>query len=346
MSNESNFNPNFIVKSKENKALDYYINGIKNSDRFILSEAITLIESENESKKNLALEILKNLAKDTNNESIRIAVTGSPGVGKSTFIENFGIFLTEQDCKIAVLAIDPSSQQNKGSILGDKTRMEHLSNHDNAFIRPSSSGALLGGVARGTKEAILLCEAAGFRYIIIETVGIGQSEYWASKLADLTLLLIQPGSGDEVQGIKRGILEMADIIVVNKSDGEQLKLANETAKNYENVINLFHSRLNHKQKVISISSIERKNFDLLKSCIDSFIELSKSTDFFLENRKNQEIFWFDILIKEKIFSLIMKDQKISEPIAAIQAQVTEGKISTFESMIAVEQLFKKNMEKD
>lgn len=344
MSNESNFNPHFTAITKENKSVDYYVQGIKNKDRFVLSEAITLIESENEHKKNIAIELLQKLSSENKNNSIRIAVTGSPGVGKSTFIENFGTYLTELDNEIAVLAIDPSSQENKGSILGDKTRMENLSNNPKAFIRPSSSGAILGGIAKGTKEAILLCEAAGYEYIIIETVGIGQSEYWASKLTDLTLLLIQPGSGDDVQGIKRGILEMADIIVVNKADGEQLNLAKETTKNYQSVKNLFHSRINHNQNVITISSTERKNFDVLKKSMDTFIDIIKSSSYLEENRKAQEIFWFDVLIKEKIFSLVMKDDEMDINIKSIQEQVKEGKMNTFESMIAVEQLFKKNME--
>lgn len=344
MSNESNFNPHFTAITKENKSVDYYVQGIKNKDRFVLSEAITLIESENEHKKNIAIELLQKLSSENKNNSIRIAVTGSPGVGKSTFIENFGTYLTELDNEIAVLAIDPSSQENKGSILGDKTRMENLSNNPKAFIRPSSSGAILGGIAKGTKEAILLCEAAGYEYIIIETVGIGQSEYWASKLTDLTLLLIQPGSGDDVQGIKRGILEMADIIVVNKADGEQLNLAKETTKNYQTVKNLFHSRINHNQNVITISSTERKNFDVLKKSMDTFIDIIKSSSYLEENRKAQEIFWFDVLIKEKIFSLVMKDDEMAINIKSIQEQVKEGKMNTFESMIAVEQLFKKNME--
>ena len=215
MSDES-INKNFHLKKREEISLEKYVAGILSGDISFLSAAITLIESANPKHRELAEQIIENCLPHSG-KSIRIGITGIPGVGKSTFIESFGTFLTTEERKIAVLAIDPSSQKSGGSILGDKTRMEDLSTNKNAFVRPSPAKGSLGGVARNTRESIILCEAAGYNTILIETVGVGQSEIAVHGMVDFFLLLMLAGAGDELQGIKRGIMEMADAVVITKN---------------------------------------------------------------------------------------------------------------------------------
>ncbi|OYT17556.1 MAG: methylmalonyl Co-A mutase-associated GTPase MeaB, partial [Bacteroidetes bacterium 4572_77] len=238
----SSINPRFAQKRK--KVLDlpeasYYVEGILKGNRSILSKAITLVESNLQVHRVLAQEIIEACLPHSSN-SVRIGITGVPGVGKSTFIEAFGSFLTQDLHKrLAVLAIDPSSQRSKGSILGDKTRMEKLTNDDLAFIRPSPSAGSLGGVAQKTHESIILCEAAGFEVILIETVGVGQSETAVHGMVDFFLLLMLAGAGDELQGIKRGIMEMADALIINKADGENKQKAALARQEYANALHLF-----------------------------------------------------------------------------------------------------------
>ena len=215
-----------------------YKEGILKSDRVILSRAITLVESNLITDIALAQELLEAII-PFSSQSIRIGITGVPGVGKSTFIESFGEYVIGQDKKLAVLTIDPSSQLNKGSILGDKTRMESLSRNPSAFIRPSASGTTLGGVSGKTREVMLLCEAAGYDVIFIETVGVGQSETLVHGMVDFFLLLMLAGAGDVLQGIKEGIMEMADAVVINKADGENLKAAQRAKVEYQNALHLF-----------------------------------------------------------------------------------------------------------
>jgi LAO/AO transport system kinase len=223
---------------KQLLSADEYTAGIISSNRTILSRAITLVESALPQHQELAQEVIR-LCLPHTGRSLRIGITGVPGVGKSTFIEAFGTYLTAKGNKVAVLAIDPSSQRSGGSILGDKTRMEHLSNDPNAFIRPSPSAGSLGGVARKTQETLLLCEAAGFNILIIETVGVGQSETAVHGMVDFFLLLMLAGAGDELQGIKRGIMEMADAIVINKADGDNIQKAKLARAEYANALHLF-----------------------------------------------------------------------------------------------------------
>ncbi|MBP5206173.1 MAG: methylmalonyl Co-A mutase-associated GTPase MeaB, partial [Bacteroidales bacterium] len=215
----SSVNPNPVVRKRRKLSREEYIQGILTGDRTILSQAITMIESSNPDHLAMAQAIIEGCLPHSGN-SLRIGITGVPGVGKSTFIEAFGKMLTGMGHKVAVLAIDPSSERTKGSILGDKTRMEQLSVDPDAFIRPSPSGSTLGGVARKTRETIVLCEAAGFDVILVETVGVGQSETVVKSMVDFFLLLMQAGAGDELQGIKRGIMEMADALIINKADGD------------------------------------------------------------------------------------------------------------------------------
>ncbi len=325
-----NLNPAFAAKQKRARSMQYYIDGIAKSDRFILSEAITLVESEEEAKRELAAQLIDYFQQNRPmQDSLRLALTGAPGVGKSTFIEHFGKYLADKGEKVAVLAIDPSSQVNKGSILGDKTRMQDLSSHVNAYIRPTSSGNVLGGVAKGTKESILLCEAAGYKTILIETVGVGQSEYWASMLVDMTILLMQPGAGDEIQGIKRGIMEMADLIVVNKADGDQKHLATQTAKSYQSVLSLFKTRFNNAVVEIAIvSSIEKYGFDDVCQKINQFKQASIAENHYLKNRTSQEIFWFDAIIKEEVLALLLKNKDIAQQMKTLRSSIEEGQMSS------------------
>mgnify|MGYP001821501507 FL=1 len=226
------FRPKKRLKASE------YIEGVLKGDRVVLSRAITVIESNLSSDKRLAKEIIQAILPHSGN-SIRIGITGVPGVGKSTFIEAFGKLLIRLGHKVAILSIDPSSQRTKGSILGDKTRMEELANKPEAYIRPSASGDTLGGVANKTGEAMLLCEAAGFDVVLIETVGVGQSETAVHGMTDFFLLLMLSGAGDELQGIKKGIMEMADMIVINKADGDNVRQSELASRQYENALHLF-----------------------------------------------------------------------------------------------------------
>lgn len=222
---------------KSNLTLDYYLEGFKKKDRTILSRAITLVESQNPDHQKLAQELLKTLLPQTG-KSQRIGISGTPGVGKSTFIEAFGKLLTSKGKTLAVLAVDPTSQVSGGSILGDKTRMNELAIDPLAYIRPSPSGINLGGVARRTRESLLLCEAFGFDYVFIETVGVGQSETTVAQMVDLFVMLLQPGAGDDLQGIKRGILEMVDMVVVTKDDGENHPIIQKAKHDYERALHI------------------------------------------------------------------------------------------------------------
>ena len=245
------------------------IKGIRKGDSKSLSKAITLAESSLESKQELALQVIEHFGPQKN--TLRVGITGAPGVGKSTFIESVGLrFLQDPTRKIAVLSIDPSSEISQGSILGDKTRMNQLSSIDGVYIRPSASGNNLGGVAKNTRLAILLCEAAGYNTILIESVGVGQNETEIAKLSDLFVLLISPGGGDELQGIKRGIMEVADIIVVNKADGNNKNQAQITAKEYSMALNLKPKSKNQWiPKIIVASAYEKNGIQpFIEKCLD------------------------------------------------------------------------------
>jgi LAO/AO transport system kinase len=252
-----------------------------------LSRAITIIESnklEDQEKSNI---LLQKCLQHTSN-SIRIGITGVPGVGKSTFIEVFGMFLLKKNHKVAVLTIDPSSSISEGSILGDKTRMQELSVQKNAYIRPSASGKNMGGVAKNTREAIILCETAGFDIIIIETVGVGQSELIAHSMVDFFLLLNLAGAGDELQGIKRGIMEMADAIVINKVDGENIKASKIAVANFKNALHLFPPKeSNWIPPVLTASALQNTGIEAVWSSIEGYMNLVKNNGYFIENRKNQ-----------------------------------------------------------
>lgn len=261
---------------------------IKNGDRFALSRAITLAESNRLDDLNLAHQIISLLP--TSKTSKRIAITGIPGVGKSTFIESLGKYIIQQGEKVAILAIDPSSSLSKGSILGDKTRMEDLSREENAYIRPSASNGSLGGITSRTYEAILLCEAAGFENILIETVGVGQSETLVNEISDLFLFLQLPGSGDDLQGIKRGIMEMADLIFVNKSDSFQEKLVKDAKLDIVRSLQFLPTKASQwKRKSIIGSGLIGKGVPELWELVNDYFTFINENDYYKSNRENQQL---------------------------------------------------------
>ncbi|MBK8819962.1 MAG: methylmalonyl Co-A mutase-associated GTPase MeaB [Saprospiraceae bacterium] len=299
--------PNPAFYKKQIRDLAYYQNGISAGNKFVLAEAITLIENNKEEKKSISENLLTWAYENNEVNSFRIAITGSPGAGKSTFIDYLGSSLAQKGYRIAVLTIDPSSSTTKVSILGDKTRMEKLSGLESVFIRPSPSGNILGGVGPNTKEAILLCEAAGYDRIIIETVGVGQSETEVSDLSDVNILILQPGAGDDLQGIKRGIVESADLAVVNKNDGHLSKAANETARFYKQSFVMFHhSIVDWKVPVLLVSSIENTGISSVLESLDMYKKIVQSKGIFTHRRDEQEKIWFQkqvpVLLLEMILS--------------------------------------------
>lgn len=278
---------------------------IRQGDRIALAQAITLIESLHPQHNQAKFDLLRKCAAVAA-PSVRIGITGVPGAGKSTLIETFGNYLLNKGHQLAVLAIDPSSSRSKGSILGDKTRMTTLSNHPGAFIRPTASGGNLGGTSAFTREVILLCETAGFDRIIVETVGVGQSETLVNDLTDLFLLLAVPGTGDELQGIKRGIMEMADIIAINKTDGDNITKAKQAATQLKNALHLFP--VNEGEwipRVINVSALEQKGIDELYELVVSFIQLGTTKGYFARKRAGQDKKWMDQYIQDMIRQVFM-----------------------------------------
>jgi LAO/AO transport system kinase len=292
------------IKEKRNAEIDIeaLIHSILKQDITALSRAITLVESKNKKHLQKANIILKACLPHAN-KSIRIGITGVPGVGKSTFIEAFGKHLTSLGKRVAVLAIDPSSSITKGSILGDKTRMEALVKDKNAFIRPSASGSSLGGVARKTRESIILCEAAGFDVIIIETVGVGQSETTVHSMVDFFLLLKLAGAGDELQGIKRGIIEMADAIAINKADGENVKNAKLAQVEFNRALHLYPEKSsNWSPKTTICSAIKNEGIDDIWELILEYITITTSNNYFNTKRQEQNKFWLTQTIEDQLKS--------------------------------------------
>jgi LAO/AO transport system kinase len=313
-----------------------YINGVLSGDRVILSQAITLTESRLEEDQHISSEIIAGIL-PRSGRSIRIGITGVPGVGKSTFIEAFGALLSNLGKKIAVLAIDPSSKRTGGSILGDKTRMEELSRNPNAYIRPSPTGQSLGGVAAKTRESILLCEAAGFEVILVETVGVGQSETEVRNMVDFFLLLMLPGAGDELQGIKKGIMEMADAIVINKADGDNLKKANEAKENYNQALHLFEANPSGwNTPVLTCSALENNGLDVLWKLIEEFREFTFANNYFNQNRSKQNIVWMHNHLQSLIQASIRYNESLKDQISAEELRVANGEVS---AAVAAKKIF-------
>ena len=283
--------------------------GVLSGDRVILAKAITLVESQLAADQQLAEELIERLLPKTGN-SIRLGITGVPGVGKSTFIETFGKHLTSQSKKIAVLAVDPSSHKTKGSILGDKTRMDELSKDPLAYIRPSATRGSLGGVTSGTSDAISLCEAAGFDVVIIETVGVGQSEIAVREMTDFFLLLMLAGAGDELQGIKKGIMEMADGIVITKADGENIKHAVQAQQEYQHALHLFNStESGWTPSVLTSSALTNKGISEVWTMVQKYVELTSANGFFQEQRIQQDIFTLHSSIDEMLRNFVTDKSK-------------------------------------
>lgn len=307
------------------------VTGILNHDKVALSRAITLVESTNVNHLDKANEVIQ-ACMPYANKSIRIGITGVPGVGKSTFIEAFGNYLTTLGKKVAVLAIDPSSSISGGSILGDKTRMEDLVKNPNAYIRPSASGESLGGVARKTRESIILCEACGFDTIIIETVGVGQSETAVHSMVDFFLLLNLAGAGDELQGIKRGIMEMADAIVINKADDENIKRARIAKVDVQRALHLFPEKSSGWNPTVSLcSAIENTGMKELWEMIDNYYQLTIQNGYFEQNRKNQTIHWMLETINEQLKNQFYNNAEIQLELINQKKKITANIISPFKA---------------
>jgi LAO/AO transport system kinase len=305
------------------------IDGILFGDIVVLSQAITLIESNNTNHLSKANEVI-NACLPYANKSVRIGVTGVPGVGKSTFIEAFGKHLTASGKKVAVLAVDPSSTISHGSILGDKTRMEELVKDPNAFIRPSASGETLGGVARKTRETIILCEASGFDIIIIETVGVGQSETAVHSMVDFFLLLKITGAGDELQGIKRGIMEMADSIVINKADGDNIRKSNLAKVEFNSALHLFpYKKSGWIPTTSTCSSITHEGIPEVWETILKFIELTKGNNFFFEKRAAQNQYWMLETINEQLKTNFYNHPEIQRFLEENKKAMQNDEISPF-----------------
>ena len=293
---------------------------ILTGDRRALAKAITLVESQRPQDVETAQTLLKTLLPHTGN-SIRIGITGVPGVGKSTFIEAFGQHVIEQGHRLAVLAVDPSSPVAGGSILGDKTRMEALSREEAAFIRPSPAGRALGGVAFKTRESLLLCEAAGFDIILVETVGVGQSEHQVAGMVDFFLLLMLPGGGDELQGIKKGILELADAIVVNKADGSSESLARTTQQHYRSAMSLLRHDDFWEPKVMTCSALQRQGIEDIWKMISDYADASRADGAFDEVRAEQNLSWMRQLVDELLRDQLAKHPRVREALPTVEADV-------------------------
>jgi LAO/AO transport system kinase len=327
----SGINPRIKVRAKSSQSIDYYVDGLKRGDRYILSECITLVESTHSKDDQLRLDLLK-YATQQKSASRRIAITGSPGAGKSTLIEALGSsFITAGD-DVAVLAIDPSSSQSGGSILGDKTRMQALSQATGAYIRPTAAGKTLGGTARHTKEAMTLCEAAGFDTIIIETVGVGQSETEVAGIVDMMLVVLLPGAGDEVQGIKRGIMEMADLLIINKADGDRLSLAHDTMLAYRSALSLLPRRHDTwRPKAIKVSALHKEGLDKITAAVTTYYTTlgGEAID---RLRLEQDAKWYRYQVERIIIDRFLKDPTYAQIVNDCMTDIVQADIDAFTAL--------------
>lgn len=299
---------------------------LQSGERRALARAITLVESARADHRAQASELLAALG--TGKQALRIGLSGTPGVGKSTFIEAFGLMLTAQGLRVAVLAVDPSSARSGGSILGDKTRMERLSRDPNAFIRPSPSQTQLGGVARRTREAVALCEAAGFDVVLIETVGVGQSETVVAEMSDLFVLLLAPAGGDELQGVKRGIMEIADLILVNKADGDLKAQAMRTCADYAGALRLMRKRPEDPDgypKAIAVSALETQGLDAAWDDMQTLVKWRRDNGIWDQRRRDQARFWFHEEVRVQLLSRLRDDPAMRARLEAAEADVAAGR---------------------
>ncbi|WP_442600384.1 methylmalonyl Co-A mutase-associated GTPase MeaB [Neobacillus sp. D3-1R] len=317
-------------------SVDQMYNGILKRDRSSLARAITLIESNAEQHFSQSQELLERILPHSG-KSLRIGITGVPGAGKSTFIEAFGVYLCELGLRVAVLAVDPSSSISGGSILGDKTRMEQLSRHPLAFIRPSPSGGKLGGVHRKTRETMLLCEAAGFDVILVETVGVGQSEAIIRDMVDFFMMLVLTGAGDELQGMKKGIMELIDAAIVNKADGENRPLAIKTKEEYNRILHFLQpATFGWKTKAYTCSALFKEGVEQIWTMLQQFEKTTKDSGIFAERRRIQNKHWLYSLISDQLHFRFFKQSGIKRALPILEEEVMNGK-KTVAS--AVDELF-------
>ena len=320
---------NIQGKRRLQPSIDDLYNGILKGDKVALARAITLVESTQIESLKKADTIIEKCLRQTT-DSIRIGITGIPGVGKSTFIESFGKKLTALGKKVAVLTVDPSSSETRGSILGDKTRMQELVKDPNAFIRPSPSGVSLGGVTRKTRESVIICEAAGYDIILIETLGVGQSETAVHSMVDFFLLLKLPGAGDELQGIKRGIIEMADAIVINKADGDTIKKAEIAKIEFSRALELYPPKENGwLPKALSCSALENKGLDTIWIMISDYVIKNKKSNFFQLKRQQQNKNWLLQTLDDQLKVQFYQDETIKAALNSMVKEVVNNKVSPF-----------------
>jgi LAO/AO transport system kinase len=327
--------PAAAAPMRSGPSIDDYVAGVLAHDRAILGRAITLIESKSPRHQALANEILLRILPHAG-RAYRIGITGVPGVGKSTFIEAFGCNLVAKGLKVAVLAVDPTSPVSGGSILGDKTRMAELSQQENAFIRPSPSGGTLGGVTRTTRQTIVTCEAAGYDVILIETVGTGQSEVAVSEMSDFFLVLMLPGAGDELQGIKKGVLEIADMIVVNKADADNETRAKQAMIHYRNALHIMAPRSPHwTPPVLMASALHNKGLDAVWEKLQAYRETLTATGEFQEKRRNQRIKWMWAMLQDRLMSDLKAHPAVREALPTIESDLHDGRLTV---TLAVEKI--------
>ena len=329
----------FLQKRKRQHTPDEYVEGILKGDITLLSKAVTLVESSRADHQSVAREVITKCL-PYSGKSIRVGITGVPGAGKSTFIEALGKLLTAKGHRLAVLAIDPSSERSKGSILGDKTRMEELSGDPNAYIRPSPSAGSLGGVARKTRETVVLCEAAGFDIIFIETVGVGQSETAVHSMTDFFLLLMLAGAGDELQGIKRGIMEMADLVAINKADGNNVEKAQMARVQYKNALHLFPPKdSGWEPKVMTCSAFNKTGIEEIWQTLSEYRDLTGKNGFFLSNRNFQARYWMFESVEEQLKSGFYNHPQVKTKIREMEEKLSNAEISSFEAARQLLEIF-------
>jgi len=333
-----NINPGLLFergKRRKKYSLDEFISGILSGNRTVLSQAITMVESSRSDHYEMAQLIIEKCL-PFSAKSLRIGITGVPGAGKSTFIETFGLYLTGLGRKLAVLTIDPSSGQTKGSILGDKTRMDQLSVHPSAFIRPSPAAGSLGGVARKTRETIIICEAAGFDTILIETVGVGQSETEVHSMVDFFLLLMLAGAGDELQGMKRGIMEMADLIAITKADGPNKLVADGARVLYQNAIHLFPPKPSGwRPRVVTCSALRNTGIEELWEIILEYVRISRESGYFEDFRRKQAIIRMHNTIIESLHSSFYNNEDVRTLLPDMEQKLSEGSITSYKAAVSL-----------
>lgn len=323
--------------------IEQYVNGIRAGNRAMLARAITLIESTNPAHQKRAGELLQALVEDAG-KAHRIGITGVPGVGKSTTIDQLGINLVEAGHKVAVLAVDPTSTRSGGSILGDKTRMNRLALHERAYVRPSPTSGTLGGVAKKTRETMALVEAAGFDIVIVETVGVGQSEVTVASMVDMFLVLLLPGGGDELQGIKKGIIEIADLIAINKADGDNRQRAERAASEYRTALSLLTpTSSNWQPPVLAISGLDNRGLDALWAQVCSHRDRLTATGEFVARRQEQAVRWMHDMLADEFRRLMVRNEVVGEALKEAENNVRAGRLAPSAAVAEIMDLMMKGI---